>query len=62
MRTIEHIVRQWELLGVAQCSFCESPLEEEINNHRCLANQDGCGCGPECSLKENSCGCIQCWL
>ena len=61
MRTIEHIARQWELLGVDSCSFCEFPLMEEGPDHQCLANQDGCGCGEECSLKEDKCGCSQCW-
>jgi hypothetical protein len=61
MRTIEHIARQWELLGVTLCNFCEFPLMEEESKHQCLANQDGCGCGEECSLKEDKCGCSQCW-
>jgi len=62
MRTIEYIARQWERLGVALCSFCESPIDdEEEENHRCLADQHGCGCGPKCPIKEDKCGCIQCW-
>lgn len=61
MRTIEHIARQWELMGVSLCTFCEFPLGEEVEVHRCLADQYGCGCGLECSIKEDKCGCSQCW-
>ena len=61
MRTIEHIARQWELMGVSLCTFCEFPLDEEVEVHCCLADQNGCGCGLECSIKVNKCGCIQCW-
>ena len=49
-------------VGVSPCSFCECPdSEEEEENHRCLAYQDGCGCGENCPIKEDKCGCIQCW-
>jgi len=62
VRTIEHITRQWQLLGVSLCSFCESPADEhEEENHRCLATPYGCGCGNDCPIKENTCGCMQCW-
>ena len=44
------------------CTFCESPIDdEEEENHRCLAYEDGCGCGEDCPIKEDKCGCIQCW-
>ena len=61
MLTVQQIIRQWQLLGVRVCDFCKFPLCDEVEDHRCLADQNGCGCGEECSLKENKCGCIQCW-
>ena len=60
MRTLRQIAKQWELLGIAICTFCEFPLHDEAENHRCLADPNGCGCGSECSLKEDKCGCKQC--
>jgi len=67
MRTLEQIARQWELLGIPLCNFCEFPLyEEDVEfdstlQHRCLADPDGCGCGEDCPIKEDKCGCHQCW-
>ena len=42
------------------CTFCEFPLDEEEENHRCLAYQDGCGCGEDCPIKVDKCECVQC--
>ena len=48
--------------SISICGFCECPegcYEEEY--HRCLAESTGCGCGEDCPIRVEKCGCVQCY-